>query len=160
MIKGYPLYFGWFFWFILLWILIASYTGYNMVFYLKFNRSIDIFEGEPIWLNVSITGNQFKYLITRLSFTDIMPPYFKYKFFESFHIILMWKYNTNDVFIPYLLYMAGFYNKFWFCLRSDYIILNLLSYLYPLLLPFTSIVVGGGQYYVLLLEHYITSRRY
>ena len=67
---------------------------------------IDIFEGEPILLNVSITGNQFKYIITGLSFADIMPPYFKDKFFESIQMIFTWKYNTNDVFIPYVLSMA------------------------------------------------------
>ena len=107
--------------------------------------SIDIFEGEPILLNVSITRNQFKYIITRLSFTDIMPPYFKDKFFESIQIIFAWKYNTKDVLIPYLLAMAVIYNNCWICLRSDYIIRNLLIYIYPLLRPFTYIVVGGGQ---------------
>ena len=58
--------------------------------------SIAIFEGEPIWLNVSITGNQFKYIITGLPFTDIMPPYIKEKFLESIQMIFMWKYNTDD----------------------------------------------------------------
>ena len=85
----------------------------------------------PIWLNVSITVNQLKYLITGLSFTDIMPPYFKDKFFESIQMIFVWKYKTKK-FIPYLLGMAVLYIKCWFCLRSDYIINNLLSYLYPL----------------------------
>ena len=61
-----------------------------------FLRSVDIFEGEPIWLNVSITLNQFKYIITGLSFTDIMPPYFKENVFESIQMISVWKYNTKD----------------------------------------------------------------
>ena len=88
-----------------------------------------------------------------------MPPYFKEKFFESIQMIFVWKYNTNDFFIPYVLSMDVLYKKCWCCLRSDYIIHNILSYLYPLLWPFTSIVVGDGQYYVLLLGHYITARR-
>ena len=64
-----------------------------MGFYLKVSCS---FEGEPIWLNVYITVNQFTYIITGLSFTDIMSPYFKEKFFESIQMIFVWKYNTND----------------------------------------------------------------
>ena len=96
-------------------------------------RSIAIFEGEPIWLNVSITGNQFKYIITGLLFNDIMPPYFKEKFFESIQMIFVWKYNTNYFFIPYVLAMDVLYNKCWCCLIIDYIIHNILSYIYPLL---------------------------
>ena len=81
--------------------------------------SIAIFEGEPIWLNVSITRKQSKYIITGLSLTDIMPPYFKENVFESIQMIFVWKYNTKDFFIPYLLAMAVIYNKCWCCLRSD-----------------------------------------
>ena len=110
-------------------------------------------------LNVIITGNQFKYIITGILSTDIMLQYFKDKFFEIIQIIFVWKYNTKDFFIPYMLAMDVMYNKCWCCLRIDYIIHNILSYIYPLLLPFTSIVLGGGQYYVLLLAHYLTSRR-
>ena len=88
-----------------------------------------------------------------------MPPYFKVKFFESIQMIFVWKYNTNYFFIPYVIAMAVLYNTCWCCLRIDYIINNIISYLYPLLWPFTSIVVGGGQYYVLLLAHYIITRR-
>ena len=88
-----------------------------------------------------------------------MPPYFKDKYFESIQMIFLWRYNTIEFFIPYVLAMAVLYNKFWCYLRSDYIIHNLLSYLYPLLRSFISIVVGGGQYYVLLLAHCVTARR-
>ena len=55
--------------------------------------------------------NQFKYITTGLSFTDIMPTYFKDKFFESIQVVYVWKYNTKDVFIVYLLAMDVIYNK-------------------------------------------------
>ena len=35
-----------------------------------------------------------------------MHPYFKDKFFESIQMIFVWKYNTKDVFISYMLAMA------------------------------------------------------
>ena len=85
-----------------------------------------------------------------------MPPHFKEKFFESIQMVFVWKYNTNGFFIPFVLAMAVLYNKCWYRLIIDYIIHNILSYLYPLLWTFNSTVVAGGQYYVLLLEHYIT----
>ena len=55
----------------------------------------------------------------------------------------------------YALDMAILYNKCWCCLKIDYIIKYYLRYLYSLLRPFTSIVGGGGQYYVLLLAQSI-----
>ena len=58
-----------------------------------------------------------------------------------------------------MLAMAVLYNKCWCFLRIDYIRQNLLSYLSPLLWPFTSIVWGGCQYYVFLLTCYVISRR-
>ena len=79
-----------------------------------------------------------------------MPPYLNEKFFESIQMIFVLKNNTKDVFIPYVLAMAVIYNKCWCCLIIEYIIRNILSYLYPLLWPLTSIVVGSIKYYVSL----------
>ena len=87
-----------------------------------------------------------------------MPPYFKDKFFEGIQMILCGN-ITQMFFIPYVLAMDVLYNKCWCCLRSDYIIHNILSNIYPLLWLFKYIVVGREQYYVLLLAHYVTARR-
>ena len=46
---------------------------------------------------------------------------------------------------PYALSMDIIYNKCWSYLRSDDIGRNLQRVLYPLLLPFTSSVGGGGN---------------
>ena len=43
---------------------------------------------------------KIKYIITGLSFTDIMPPYFKENVFESIQIMFVWKYNKKVFFIP------------------------------------------------------------
>ena len=61
-----------------------------------------------------------------------MPPYFKENFFESIQMVFVWKFNTNDFFIPYVLAVDVVYNKCWCCLRIDYIIHDILSYLYPI----------------------------
>ena len=55
--------------------------------------------------------------------------------------------------VSYALDISVLYNKYWCCLRSDYVTHNTLSYLYPLLLTFTYIVGGGCKYYVFLLTH-------
>ena len=117
------------------------------------------FHTKIIWILSKNFSLKYGGIITGLSFTDIMPPYFKDKFFETIQIIFVWKYNTKDSFIPYMLAMDVLYIKCWCCLRSDQIIHNILSCIYLLLRPFTSIVVGDGQYYVLLLAHYVTTRR-
>ena len=82
-----------------------------------------------------------------------MPPSFKDKLFEIIQFIVAWKYNTKDVFISYVLAMDVLYNKCWRCLRNDYIRRNVLSYIYPFLKNFTSIMRGGDHYYVLFLAH-------
>ena len=62
--------------------------------------------------------------------------------------------------VMYALALTVIYNKSWRCLRSDYIIFNILYDIYLLLWPFTPIVVGGGQYYVLHLARYLTTKTY
>ena len=51
---------------------------------------IDIFEGTPVRLNIYMIGNIFKNIISTFSFTDILPPYFKDKFFEVRQIVFAW----------------------------------------------------------------------
>ena len=55
--------------------------------------------------------------------------------------------------------MSIIYNKCWCCLRSYYIIRNILSYIYPLLRPLNSFVGGGGQHYVILMACPVKARR-
>ena len=66
-----------------------------------FKGLLIFFEGQLIWLNVSMTRNEFKNIITRLSITVILPPYFNDKFFDNIHIIFSWKYHMKDVLIPF-----------------------------------------------------------
>ena len=47
-----------------------------------------------------MTGNIFENTISALLFTDLPPPYFKYKSFEVRHMIVAWNKHTKDVFIP------------------------------------------------------------
>ena len=98
-IKGAPLSFGEFFWFIGLWLLITSHPGDNIIYFFL-ERSIDIFEGALIWLNVFMTGNRFGNIVSTFSFTDLLPPYFKEKFFENIQMIVVWDYHMAYVVIP------------------------------------------------------------
>ena len=52
------------------------------------------------------------------------------------------------------------YKKCWYCLKTDYIRCNILSYLYPLLWTLRYFVGGGSEWYILLLERSLTARRY
>ena len=47
-----------------------------------------------------MTGKEFKDIITGILFTVIIYPPFKDKFFEIIHIIVAWKYQMKDMFIP------------------------------------------------------------
>ena len=59
------IYFGEFLWFVGVRILITSHPGYNRRDF--FERSLDIFEGAPIWLNVfMISQKKCKYNLRTL----------------------------------------------------------------------------------------------
>ena len=58
-----------------------------------------------------------------------------------------------------MLDMAIIYNKYYIFKICDYIRYYYSRDIYPLLRTFTSFVVVGGQYYVLLLARFTTDRR-
>ena len=64
-------------------------------------KSIGIFEYVPIQLNFFVTGNRFKNIISALLFIDLLPKYFKGKFFEMFQMVVAWNDHMKDVFIPW-----------------------------------------------------------
>ena len=67
---------------------------------------------------------------------------------------------SQEMGVVYALAMAIIYNKLLVLFVRDYSKHNLLGYIHPLLRPFTSIVGGGGQKYVLLMAYSLTSRMY
>ena len=85
-VKVSPLSFGYLLRFIKLCLLIKSHPGYKRRFCFE-DKSIAIFEGTPIRLNIYMTGNISKNIIAALLFTYIKPPYFKDKFFEALQTI-------------------------------------------------------------------------
>ena len=48
-----------------------------------------------------MTRNQFENIIAALSFTDILPSYFKDRFFEISQMIFAWNDHMKDVFTPF-----------------------------------------------------------
>ena len=97
-VKGDPLSFGEFPWFIGLWLFTTFLPVYNRGFF--WERSIAIFEGAPIRLNIFMAGNRFENIITALLFTDLPSPYFKDKLFGILRMIFAWNYHIKGVFIP------------------------------------------------------------
>ena len=67
---------------------------------------------------------------------------------------------SQEMGVLYALAMAIIYNKLLVMFMREYTIRILLGYLHPLLRPFTSIVGGGGQKYVLIMACSLTSRMY
>ena len=68
------------------------------------------------------------------------------------HIYLLLK-------VPYALYMDIIYNKLMVLFKKLLDWTYFISDVYNLIWPFNSIVGGGGQYYVLLLERSVTVRK-
>ena len=63
------------------------------------DKSSDIFEGAPIWVNIYMAGHIYENIITTLLFTDLRITSFKDKFFGVLHIIVAYNQHIKDVFI-------------------------------------------------------------
>ena len=84
--------------FIVLQLLITYKIGYNIYI---LDKSIDVFEGAHIQLNVFMSRNLFENISESLSFTYMPSPSFKDKFFKICQVVEECNYQMKDVFIPY-----------------------------------------------------------
>ena len=64
------------------------------------DKSIDIFEGVPIRLNIYMLVHRSENIIAALSFNDLLIPYFKEKLIEVRQMIVVWNQHMNYVLLP------------------------------------------------------------